>query len=319
MTEKGLVMPRRTLPSRLAAAAVVVFLLAVAAFGLPGFARTRPAAAEASNAGAVSLGPQYVAQHVYLAPDQIVPFTRSFVATFGGSATDVQEISITPTPSRNLWSLVTAPNALLSVFGFTTPVPYPFGAERTGYGVSDVGGAVRAARRSGAFALIEPFQDAVGPQAVMQFPGGVNTQIYYGVNFPFPPRAAYADNRIYLPADTVDAFLRSYLRFSGAHVVRDDRHADGGRIGKPGTTYRSVYLDSAFGPTVVIGSDNHLPYPFGREVLGLPVDDLPATLTAATTHGATVLWGPYRGGGRVSAILKFPGDALFEVHEVVGR
>jgi len=42
--------------------------------------------------------------------------------------------------------LVMTPAGTVSVFGFKTPVPYPFGLERTGYLVTDVDEAIRAAK-----------------------------------------------------------------------------------------------------------------------------------------------------------------------------
>jgi hypothetical protein len=47
----------------------------------------------------------------------------------------------------------------LSVFAFTTPVPYPFGAERTGYLVNDMDVAISAANEAGADVLVAPFPD----------------------------------------------------------------------------------------------------------------------------------------------------------------
>ena len=43
--------------------------------------------------------------------------------------------------------LVLTPVGTLSVFGFKTPVPYPFGTERTGYVVTDMDTAIQAAPR----------------------------------------------------------------------------------------------------------------------------------------------------------------------------
>jgi hypothetical protein len=67
----------------------------------------------------------------------------------------------------------------LSVFAFNTPVPYPFGAERTGYLVVDLEAAVHAAQAAGADVLVQPFPDAIGRDAVIQWPGGINMQLYW--------------------------------------------------------------------------------------------------------------------------------------------
>ena len=52
---------------------------------------------------------------------------------------------MTPTPSEAVSQIVKTPVGLLSVFAFKTPVPYPFGIERTGYLVRDMNDALRAA------------------------------------------------------------------------------------------------------------------------------------------------------------------------------
>ena len=45
--------------------------------------------------------------------------------------------------------LVLTPVGTVSVFGFKTPVPYPFGAERTGYLVTDLDACKRALEAAG--------------------------------------------------------------------------------------------------------------------------------------------------------------------------
>lgn len=262
----------------------------------------------------LSLGPQYTAPHVYVSPAGITAFTGAVVATFGGEATAPMEISITPTPSRNLWSLVTTPTAMLSVFGFTTPVPYPFGTEAMGYGVADVDEAAEVARSSGAHILVAPFSDKVGRDVVIQFPGGPTVQLYHAHGFVATPRETICDHRVYVPESAVDAFVATFLAFSGGEVVSDDRRADGRLLGRPGTTHRQVRLTSDFGGTVVLGTDGHLPHPFGRDVLGVAVADVDATCRAAAAGGAQVLWGP-DGTGAACAVLGFPEGVAIEIHE----
>jgi hypothetical protein len=55
--------------------------------------------------------------------------------------------------------------------------------------------------------------------------------------------------------------------------------------------------------------------PFGHEVSGIDVPDLAATLARARTNGATVLWGPYTGLGGHSAMVRFPGGFITEIHD----
>src|ERR1700689_1009783 len=85
-----------------------------------------------------AVGPQYDTTHVYVAPQDFDRFVGSLIATFGGTATKQGGFTVTPTPSSTMSQLVLTPAGSVSVFGFKTPVPYPFGGERTGYLVTDL-------------------------------------------------------------------------------------------------------------------------------------------------------------------------------------
>src|ERR1700674_3244030 len=102
----------------------------------------------------VAVGPQYDTTHVYVAPQDFDRFVASLIATFGGTATKQGVFTVTPTPSSTMSQLVLTPAGTLSVFGFKTPIPYPFGVERTGYLVTDIDAAVKAARSDGADVLV---------------------------------------------------------------------------------------------------------------------------------------------------------------------
>jgi hypothetical protein len=132
-------------------------------------------ATPASAFPAVSVGPQYDTTHVYVAPADVDGFVASFLATFGGQSTKQAVATLTPTPSSTTTQLLQTPVGTVSLFGFKTPIPFPFGAERTGYLVTDMDVAVQAARAAGADVLVEPFPDPIGRDAVIQWPGGVNT------------------------------------------------------------------------------------------------------------------------------------------------
>ncbi|MFX8676754.1 glyoxalase, partial [Acinetobacter baumannii] len=84
-----------------------------------------------------------------------------------------------PTPSQTISQLVLTPVGTLSVFGFKTPVPHPFGLERTGYLVKDMDAAVQSAKANGADVIVETFPDPIGRDSVIQWPGGVNMQLYW--------------------------------------------------------------------------------------------------------------------------------------------
>src|ERR1700679_166457 len=124
----------------------------------------------------IAVGPQYDTTHVYVAPEDFDRFVASLTATFGGTTSKQGVFTVTPTPSSTMSQLVLTPVGTVSVFGFKTPIPYPFGAERTGYLVNDLDAAIRAAVEDGADVLVSPFNDPIGRDVVIQWPGGVNMQ-----------------------------------------------------------------------------------------------------------------------------------------------
>src|SRR5205814_6679611 len=147
----------------------------------------------------VAVGPQYDTAHVYVAPEDFDRFVASLVATFGGTTSKQGVFTVTPTPSKTMSQLVLTPAGTLSVFGFKTPVPYPFGVERTGYLVTNLDAAVRAAQADGADVLVSPFDDPIGKDAVIQWPGGVNMQLYWHTTPPsYPALQTIPENRAYV-------------------------------------------------------------------------------------------------------------------------
>src|SRR6266853_4075433 len=136
----------------------------------------------------VAVSPQYDTTHVYVAPEEFDRFVASLTATFGGTTSKQGVFTVTPTPSKTMSQLVLTPVGTLSVFGFETPIPYPFGSERTGYLVTDMDSAIRAAHATGADLLVSPFNDPIGLDAIIQWPGGINTQLYWHTVAPsYPP------------------------------------------------------------------------------------------------------------------------------------
>jgi hypothetical protein len=263
----------------------------------------------------VAVGPQYDSTHVYMAPDQVEAFGASFVATFGGRATKPSVTTVTPTPSSTVLEALFTPVGLVSVFGFTTPIPYPFGQERTGYLVGDLDGAVAAARKAGAEVVVAPFPDPIGRDAVLRWPGGVAMQLYWHTTPPsYAALTSVPENRVYVSGDAVQDFVRDFAAFSGARVVSDDPKAPGDEIGCPGGTYRRIRLTSTFGRMTVLVTDGHLVWPYGRELTGYEVANLADTLAKAKAAGVEVLVGPYAAAGRDAAMLRFPGGYIAEVH-----
>lgn len=211
--------------------------------------------------------------------------------------------------------LVLTPAGTLSVFGFKTPIPYPFGVERTGYLVTDIEAAISEARSSGADVIVAPFNDPIGKDAIIQFPGGVNTQLYWHTTAPsYPVLQTVPEDRVYVSADRADAFTRSFLAFSHGKIVADDDHAPGIDIGRPSDTYRRIRVESKFGKLTVLVTDGHLPYPYGREMTGYEVPDLDTTLEKAKAAGVQILVRPYTSDHRDEAIVQFPGGYIAEIY-----
>ena len=211
------------------------------------------------------VGPQYDTTHVYVQPEDFDRFVTSLVATFGGTTTKQGVFTVTPTPSQTMSQLVLTPVGTLSVFGFKTPVPYPFGLERTGYLVTDLDAAVHAAQADGADVVVTPFNDPIGRDAVIQWPGGLNMQLYWHTKAPsYAPLKTIPENRVYVSMERATTFVRSFLSFSHGKVLSDDAHAPGAEIGRPSDTYRRVRISSVFGLMAVLVTDGHLPYPYGH-------------------------------------------------------
>jgi hypothetical protein len=91
----------------------------------------------------VAIGPQYDTTHVYVAPSDVNAFVASFLGTFGGKSTNQVIATVTPTSSSTTSQLLQTPVGTVSLFGFKTPIPAPFGAERTGYLVANMDAAIR--------------------------------------------------------------------------------------------------------------------------------------------------------------------------------
>jgi hypothetical protein len=262
-----------------------------------------------------AVGPQYDTTHVYVPQDQFDAFVTSFTATFGGTTSKQGQFQVTPTPSLTKSQLVLTPSGTVSVFGFRTPIPYPFGDERTGYLTTDLDAAVTSAVKHGAVRRIATFPDPIGRDSVVQWPGGVNMQLYWHTAKPsYAPLANVPENRVYLTPDAAPAFLKGWTGFAHAKVVSDDKTAPGAEIGEPGKVIRRVSLTSGYGAMVVYVSDGQLPWPYGRDMTGYGVADLTATLAKANAAGVETLVAPYIAAGRQNAIVRFPGGYIAEIH-----
>src|SRR6202142_1723741 len=145
-------------------ALVLTLGLAVGSPHVSAFAQS----AQTAETVSVAVGPQYDTTHVYVAQEDFDRFVASLIATFGGTTTKQGVFTVTPTQSSTMSQLVLTPVGTVSVFGFKTPIPYPFGLERTGYLVTNIDVAVRAAKATGADVFLAPFNDPIGKDAIIQ-------------------------------------------------------------------------------------------------------------------------------------------------------
>ncbi|WP_224970554.1 VOC family protein [Acinetobacter oleivorans] len=264
---------------------------------------------------APGVAPQYDTTHVYVNPEDFDKFTESLVATFGGTKSKQGVFQVTPTPSQTISQLVLTPVGTLSVFGFKTPIPHPFGLERTGYLVKDMDAAVQSAKANGADVIVETFPDPIGRDAVIQWPGGVNMQLYWHTTKPsYNKLETVPENRIYISKQSADSFVKKFVNFSHGKVVSDNPKAAGVEIGRPNETYRRIRVESDFGKMTVLVTDGHLPYPYGHDMTGYEVKNLSETLDKATKAGVSVLVNAYKSDGREAAMVQFPGGYIAEIH-----
>jgi hypothetical protein len=193
-------------------------------------ADSRPAA----KVQPVAVGAQYGTTHVYVAAEDMDRLAASILATFGGKSSEKSVATITPTPSSTYWQALSTPVGPISLFGFKTPIPYPFGQERTGYLVTNMDAALRAAKKAGAAVLVTTFPDAIGSDAVVQWPGGVNMQFYWHTKAPSSaPLQTVPENRIYVAPEAVADFVRDFTGFAQGKIVSDNMRAAGVEIGRP--------------------------------------------------------------------------------------
>lgn len=70
--------------------------------------------------------------------------------------------------------------------------------------------------------LASPFPDPIGLDAVIQWPGGVDTQLYWHTSPPsYAPFTHVPDNRVYVSPDRVEAFMHSFTAFAHGTITSD--------------------------------------------------------------------------------------------------
>jgi predicted enzyme related to lactoylglutathione lyase len=307
------------IPPSLGVTAIAVLLGAAGAGQFPLSTSAQVIAHTATATSSVAVAPQYDTTHVYVAPEDFDRFVASLIATFGGTSSKQGVFTVTPTPSSTMSQLVLTPVGTVSVFGFKTPIPYPFGAERTGYLVTNLDTAIKAARAAGADVTVTPFNDPIGRDAIIQWPGGVNMQLYWHTVAPsYKALQTVPENRVYVSTDRAASFVRSFLAFSHGKVLSDNPHAPGVEIGRPSESYRRIRIQSIFGKVTVLVTDGHLPFPYGHETTGYEAPNLATTLDKAKAAGAEILVPPYTADDRQAAMVRFPGGYIADIHSLAG-
>ncbi|MDH0747667.1 glyoxalase [Pseudomonas sp. GD03842] len=292
-------------------------MISATVLGLAGPLAVAPAVFAQPGPVAVAVAPQYDTTHVYVAPADVDRFVQSFTATFGGQSTPQVVVNVLPVPSSTTSQLIQTPVGTVSLFGFTTPIPHPFGQERNGYLVKDMDVALKEARKAGADVIVSDFPDPIGRDAVVQWPGGVNMQLYWHTKTPnYAPFQTVPENRVYVSKDRAPAFVKSFLAFSQGKVVNDTKKAPGVEIGRADVTYERIRIESPFGKMVVLATDGHLPYPFGHDTTGYEVSNLKETLGKAAAAGVKTLVEPFTSEGRQAAVVEFPGGYVAEIHQL---
>lgn len=163
--------------------------------------------------------------------------------------------------------------------------------------------------------MVATFRDPVDRDAIIQWPGGVNLQLYWHTSAPnYGKLQTVPGNRVYLSRGRIDAFVRDFIALAHGKVVSDDRQAPGVEIGRPTDTYRRLRIESGFGRMTAMVTDGHVPYLYGRETTGYEVSDLFATLGRAKAAGAVALVERYSASRRQAAIVQFPGGYIVEIH-----
>ncbi len=284
------------------------FLTAAAAIALSAYAATP----------SVAVGPQYDSTHAYVAPRGFRPFRRESSShvwrnrlqarRFHGHANPQQHDVANRIDSGGHRLRIRLQDAdSLSVRRRTHRLSRHESGRRESTPL----------RAAGADVLVSPFNDPIGRDAIIQWPGGVNMQLYWHTTAPsYAPLQTIPENRVYVSADKANAFTRGFLAFSHGKTVSDDARAPGIEIGRPDDTYRRIRIESAFGKITVLVTDGHLPYPYGRETTGYEVTNLGETLAKAKAAGVQILVGPYAADRRDAAVVQFPGGYIAEIHAV---
>lgn len=119
---------------------------------------------------------------VYISPDRITSFIRSFLAFSRGKIVSDDahapgiEIGIPDATYRRV--RIESAFGKLTAFVTNGHLPYPYGRELTGYEVPNLSATLAKAKNANVTVLIEPFTAGVRQSVMVQFPGGYIAEIH---------------------------------------------------------------------------------------------------------------------------------------------
>ena len=140
--------------------------------------------AQTTGSASIAVGPQYDTTHVYVAPEDFDRFVASLLATFGGTTTKQGVFTVTPTSEQHYVTTGSHPRRLGVRVRIQNadPLSVRLGAHRLSghrHGRGDPCGQGDRRRR----VQVAPFNDPIGRDAIIQWPGGVNTQLYWHTDY----------------------------------------------------------------------------------------------------------------------------------------
>jgi len=125
--------------------------------------------------------------------------------------------------------------------------------------------------------VVSTFPDVFGRDAIIEWPGGVHMQLYWHTKAPnYAPLQTVPENRVYVSQQSAQRFVRGFVEFSRGKVVSDDSRAPASRSGGPARPTGAYASNRTSARIAVLVTDGHLPYPYGRELMGYEVANLSA-------------------------------------------
>jgi hypothetical protein len=119
---------------------------------------------------------------VYVSPDRVDAFVRSFLAFSHGTIVSDEarapglEIGRPAETYRRV--RIESKFGKLTAFVTDGHLPYPYGREMTGYEVTNLAETLAKAKAAGADVLVPPYKTAKRDAVVVRFPGGYVTEIH---------------------------------------------------------------------------------------------------------------------------------------------